>query len=156
DPLHAKLGLAAARAYARSAPASPHAQHMPSHIFLALGMWDETAASNEAAWAASDARLKRKGLAIQFRDYHSLWWLQYGYLQQGRYRDARRTLATIEAAAARTDSDRVRWHLAVMRAAQIIETRQWSTAAEVKLDFARLSRVAGATDLFATALCALK
>jgi hypothetical protein len=47
DSVHAPLGLRAAYAYAKIAPDSPHAQHMTSHIFLALGMWDETAAANE-------------------------------------------------------------------------------------------------------------
>jgi hypothetical protein len=47
DPDHAILGLPAARRYAEIAPAAPHALHMPSHIFLQLGMWPEAAASNE-------------------------------------------------------------------------------------------------------------
>ena len=47
DSVHAPLGLRAADAYAKIAPDSPHAQHMTSHIYLALGMWDETVAANE-------------------------------------------------------------------------------------------------------------
>lgn len=46
DPDHAPLGLPAARAYSRIAPAAPHAQHMTAHIFLALGMWDEVVSQN--------------------------------------------------------------------------------------------------------------
>lgn len=53
DPKHAHLALDAAQRYAEIAPAAPHALHMPSHIFLQLGMWPETAASNKASWAAS-------------------------------------------------------------------------------------------------------
>ncbi len=53
DPDHAVLALRAAQQYAEIAPGAPHALHMPSHIFLQLGLWRETAASNEAAWAAS-------------------------------------------------------------------------------------------------------
>jgi len=41
DPIHAPLGLRAARLYGSVAPAASHAQHMPSHIFFALGMWDD-------------------------------------------------------------------------------------------------------------------
>ncbi|MEM7588448.1 MAG: hypothetical protein AAF560_33980, partial [Acidobacteriota bacterium] len=52
DPVHAPLGLRAARVYADIAPAATHALHMPSHIFLALGMWPETATSNEDSWQA--------------------------------------------------------------------------------------------------------
>jgi len=45
DPVHAKTGLAAARAYAKTAAAVPHALHMPSHIFTRLGYWAEAAAT---------------------------------------------------------------------------------------------------------------
>ena len=48
DPDHAPLGLPAARAYAAIAPAAPHALHMPSHIFVQLGMWDDVKTSNIA------------------------------------------------------------------------------------------------------------
>src|SRR2546427_6712761 len=85
DPDHAILALPAARRYARIAPESHHALHMPAHIFLQLGMWPEAAASNEAGWPASVAWVKRQGLSLSHRDYHSLYWLMYVYLQQGRY-----------------------------------------------------------------------
>ena len=55
DPELAPRGLEAARAYASIAPDAEHALHMPSHIFLQVGLWDDTAASNERAWAASRA-----------------------------------------------------------------------------------------------------
>lgn len=88
DPEHAGKALDAARRYTKIAPAAPHALHMPSHIFLQLGMWPEAAASNEAAWAASRQWVERKSLLVSKRDYHSLHWLLYVYLQQGRYNDA--------------------------------------------------------------------
>jgi hypothetical protein len=64
---------------------------MPSHIFLPLGMWDDMVASNERAWAAS-RRLDLTGRAdpASDNDWHSLNWLQYAYLQQGRWAAARR------------------------------------------------------------------
>src|SRR5262245_17910699 len=49
DPIHAPLGLRAAREYSTIAPAAAHAQHMCSHIFVATGMWDDVVAANEAA-----------------------------------------------------------------------------------------------------------
>src|SRR5262249_23732474 len=85
-------GLEAARVYASIAPASSHARHMPSHIFVPLGMWDEAARSDEAAFAASVDRAKRKGLSAAEWDFHSLSWLQYEYLQQGRFAKAREVL----------------------------------------------------------------
>ena len=60
----AAMGLEPARIYARIAPASSHARHMPSHVFLPLGMWDDAAASDESAFAASVDRVKRLGLSM--------------------------------------------------------------------------------------------
>lgn len=84
DPVHAPLGLRAARRYANVASSAPHALHMPSHIFLQLGMWNDTIRSNEAAYALS----KKWGQP----DMHSLNWLQYAYLQQHRYADAKKLI----------------------------------------------------------------
>jgi hypothetical protein len=70
---------------------------MPSHIFTRLGYWDESAATNERAWQASESDVKRAGEPGTLRDFHSLNYLQYAYLQLGRYRDARRTLDIIAA-----------------------------------------------------------
>ena len=65
DPEHARLALPAARTYARVAPASSsHARHMPAHIFVQLGMWAEAEAADRAAFAASDAWVKSKGLGL--------------------------------------------------------------------------------------------
>src|SRR6059058_1452540 len=55
DPIHAPLGLAAARAYSKIAPDAAHAQHMTTHIFLALGMWDEVVSQNELASGSDPA-----------------------------------------------------------------------------------------------------
>jgi tetratricopeptide (TPR) repeat protein len=104
DGEHAAMGLEAARTYARIAPASSHARHMPSHVFLPLGMWDEAAASDEAAFAASVDRVKRLGLSMAQADFHSLGWLQYEYLQQGRFAKARETMQTVERAIASSGS----------------------------------------------------
>src|SRR5437867_326035 len=84
-PTLAARGLAAARAYAKIAADAEHALHMPSHIFVQLGLWDDAVASNERAWIASRAWVKRRGLSGAEADFHDLQWLQYAYLQQGRY-----------------------------------------------------------------------
>jgi tetratricopeptide (TPR) repeat protein len=91
DSVHAPLGLRAANAYAKIAPASPHAQHMTSHIYLALGMWDETAAANERTISLiNDAMHARNKDAAPLGCGHPVTWLGYAYLQQGRFADARR------------------------------------------------------------------
>jgi tetratricopeptide (TPR) repeat protein len=95
DPVHAPLGLRAAQRYARVAPSAFHALHMPSHIFLQLGMWNEAAKSNEASYASSVAWVERAKLPSAKRDLHSLTWLHYIYLQQDRRDDAKRLLAEV-------------------------------------------------------------
>jgi hypothetical protein len=97
DPEHAQLGLKAARAYAKAAAAVPHALHMPSHIFTRLGYWDESAATNLRGWNVSEADVKRAHQSGAYRDFHNLSYLEYAYIQLGRYRDAQRTVDIIAA-----------------------------------------------------------
>lgn len=123
DPEHAIIALPAARRYAEIAPEAHHARHMPAHIFLQLGMWPEAAASNESAWAVSDAWVKRKGLALSARDYHSLHWLAYVYLQQGRFAKAETLLPM-------NRKDGVVRYNDDLTAAFLVETERWDLAAK--------------------------
>ena len=84
----AHRGLDLARFYARLAPASSHALHMPSHIFRWLGMWEEMAASNEDSYAATVQWQERTGRPLYKRDIHSIDWLLDAYLKLGRLQDA--------------------------------------------------------------------
>src|SRR6185369_16096775 len=137
DPDHAILALPAARRYASIAPEAPHARHMPAHIFLQLGMWPEAAASNEAAWESSDAWMKRKNLSVNVRDYHSLHWLLYVYLQQGRYNDAEKLLTLMKKVMSESTYDNklrpgyYENNYANMAAAFIVETERWDLATEL-------------------------
>ncbi|MGH7472256.1 MAG: tetratricopeptide repeat protein, partial [Longimicrobiales bacterium] len=103
DPAHAARGLAAAQSYARLAPEAEHALHMPSHIFLQLGMWPDVVASNERAWAASRAEVVTRKLSNADLSFHTLQWLQYGYLQQGRYRASQAIIDTARTVLANVD-----------------------------------------------------
>jgi hypothetical protein len=94
DPELAPRGLDAARAYAAVAPDAEHALHMPSHIFVQLGLWHDVAMSNERSWAASRAWVQRRVEKPTALDFHSLQWLQYAYLQQGRWALARSLVDT--------------------------------------------------------------
>ena len=157
DPVHAPLGLRAARVYAKIAPAAAHALHMPSHIFVALGMWRETAASNVDSWAAADARVKRKGLTVKDRSYHALWWLHYTYLQQGRYREAEKQLQIMEEDVAELSVPITRRHMAAMRAAHVVETRQWDMAARAAdLDLTGVRGEQAVAHWFASGMAAAK
>jgi tetratricopeptide (TPR) repeat protein len=93
-PAAAERGLRAAREYSKIAPDAEHALHMPSHIFLSLGLWDDMAQSNERAWKASRAYVSRHDQAAWDNDWHSLNWLQYAYLQHGRWKNARALIDT--------------------------------------------------------------
>jgi tetratricopeptide (TPR) repeat protein len=132
DPTHARVALTAARAYAQVAPASSHARHMPAHIFLQLGMWDEAALSDRAAFDTSDAWVKANNLPLTMRSYHALAWLQYELLQQGRYQEARDTLAVIEPVAKTQSQGALLSEFGSMRAQYVIETRQWNLMAREK------------------------
>lgn len=127
EPELASRGLEAARHYATIAPDSPHALHMPSHIFLQLGMWSETTASNESAWAASEAWVRRKELSPTLRDYHNYHWLIYSCLQQGRY--ARATELVNEFRRMRKDiAPETLFFFQKAVAAFVVETRSWDRA----------------------------
>lgn len=92
DPTHAPLGLRAARAYSKIAPTAGHAQHMCSHIFIAIGMWDDVVDANETAIrVVATQAAARSAPAPSCGHYNE--WLEYGYLQQGRAGEAKKLLA---------------------------------------------------------------
>ena len=135
DPVHAPLGLRAARTYATIAPDAAHALHMPSHIFTALGMWPEVASANEESFAASDARMQRKGLGVNARSFHARYWLAYAYLQQGRHAEAEGLLKDMISDAEEGDSRLARRHLVSMTISYLVETQRWdSEYARIDLD----------------------
>lgn len=154
DPVHAPLGLRAARVYAGLAPAAEHALHMPSHIFLALGMWAETAASNEDSFQAAEARVKEQGQSSERRGYHAMLWLHYAYLQQGRFEEASQLLDSIQRDLEEHPSVRTRSHYVQMRAQEIVATREWEELRpSTSLDGLRDGLAA--TDHFATGYAAV-
>ncbi len=138
DPTHAILALPQARRYAEIAPEAHHSQHMPAHIFLQLGMWGEAAASNKAGWESSRRWVKDKQLPLALQDYHSLSWLQYAYLQQGRYNAAAALLLEKQQDMAQAASSarspvhgydrQVSRNYDQMVAAFIMETERWGQA----------------------------
>ena len=129
-PTLAARGLAAARRYAQFAPSVPHALHMPSHIYVLLGMWPETIQSNLAAAAAEQQRGNPDD------HLHALDYLIYAYLQQAQDHDAQRVLdegrGIVAALAARHyDSGRPTAHFAIaaMEARWAMERERWGEAA---------------------------
>ena len=131
NPVYAQKGLAAARAYAKIAPDAEHALHMPSHIFVQVGAWDDVVSSNERAWAASRAWVKARGLPNTELSFHSLWWLQYGYLQQGRFGAAKALIDSVHTVLsgidwATSDAIDARYALEQFRFSYARESGDWS------------------------------
>lgn len=133
SPQLAGLGLEAARRYAQIAPSAPHAQHMPSHIFERLGLWDETIATNQRSFAAGldYARTHQTGVAPE--QFHALDYMVYAYLQQGRDSTARRTVAEAQQLKATLTTDRLvaNYNRVAMEARIPLERGDWAAAAQL-------------------------
>lgn len=93
NPQLAEKGLAAARKYATIAPASAHANHMPSHLFTRVGSWDESIRSNlRSAELATQAEATSSTGEARDQRLHAMDYLEYAYLQSGRVAKARAVL----------------------------------------------------------------
>ncbi|HZQ67264.1 MAG TPA: hypothetical protein VFA68_01995 [Terriglobales bacterium] len=93
NPALAEKGLNAARAYATIAPASAHANHMPSHIFTRVGSWEESINSNkESAQRAADDEARSHTGEARDQRLHALDYLEYAYLQSGQVGRAKSVL----------------------------------------------------------------
>ena len=95
-PQLAQLGLPAARRYARIAPASPHALHMPSHIFARVGLWQDDINSNLASIAAT-RKTAAMGMGGEGHQFHAMDFLFYAYMQSGREAEAKALIEEIRA-----------------------------------------------------------
>jgi len=126
DPDHAILALPAAEVYAGIAPAAAHALHMPSHIFLQLGMWQRVVDSNVEAYAAAVATNEKYGLPEGREDFHTLSWLAYANLMLGQYESAEENLARARAAVDRNPGvGRVYDGYLEMLGRHIVESGDW-------------------------------
>ncbi len=115
DPIHAPLGLRAARAYSTIAPSAAHAQHMCSHIFVAMGMWDDVVAANEAAVTLMGSAAAPNRPPAACGHYPS--WLTYGYLQQGRVEAAKTMVKNCQATGGAWIGMRTRY---------VLDTEDWT------------------------------
>jgi tetratricopeptide (TPR) repeat protein len=119
-PDYADNAQEAADLYSKVAPDATHALHMPSHIYLALGMWNDVVASNEISYAASVRRMERKELSDASRGFHSFAWLHYGYLQQNRLDKATELLKDMYVLTEKAGTPSARGYLLSMQNAQIV------------------------------------
>jgi tetratricopeptide (TPR) repeat protein len=124
DPVHAPLALEAARVYAQIVPAVSHAIHMPTHIFIQHGMWNEVAHQNVRAFSVARDLFEPGDTPGDLA--HSGDWGQYGFLQLGDYEGARERIRLFEELAAATRHPRLASVIALTKARYIIETEEWN------------------------------
>jgi hypothetical protein len=137
-PQFAAEGLAAARAYAKIAPDSSHALHMPSHIFTRLGLWQESISSNIAATAAA-AHATEMHQSESHYQTHAMDFLDYAYLQSGQEARARALSAeemNVPGAGEGEKAD----HRATVDARNALELHRWKEAAALTVPERRNSQ----------------
>ena len=134
-PSLAPLALDAAYAYAKIAPSSPHALHMPSHTFVRLGMWKETIDSNiSAANAAREYAAANHPGATAFEALHASDYLAYAYLQTGEDEKVRKINDALSAIKALDAENFAGYYaLAAVPARLALERRQWTDAAALQV-----------------------
>lgn len=157
DPIHAPLGLRAARAYSEIAPGASHALHMPSHIFVALGMWEEVAELNVRSWDASVARASKKGLSSTAYSYHAILWDMYARTQMGEMDKAADLVRTVQSNLLADGGRSTRYYLARMIATYTVESGDYTFAlADTTIDSASLPFDIGAMLDFSRAWASLE
>ncbi|MBI2404372.1 MAG: hypothetical protein HYV20_16865 [Gemmatimonadetes bacterium] len=159
SPRLAGLGVAAARRYAEIAPAAYHAHHMPSHIFVRLGMWDETVASNISSAEASKTMERQQGWkGMHNHRLHALDYLVYGYLQRGRDAKAREVTAEATAVTEVIPPDQLvsDYALASIPARYALERNAWREAAALPVRPSKNFKASEAITHFARGLGAAR
>ena len=142
SPRLAALGLDAARRYAQIAASAPHAQHMPSHIFVRLGLWDETITANTRAFEAGLEYARAHHQPVAPERLHALDYMVYAYLQQGRDREARATVDTAQhlvTATIASDALIANYNQIAMEARLPLERSDWAAASRLPVRAAELT-----------------
>jgi hypothetical protein len=135
-PELASQGLEAARRYAAIAPDSSHALHMPSHIFVRLGLWQDSITSNIAA-KASGAHAAGMHTAESHYQTHAMDFLNYSYLQSGQEAKAREVIADEQNVVGATEESKAE-HAADLSARTALELHRWTEAASLPIPKVKL------------------
>ena len=136
NPVLAAKGLVAARTYAKIAPASAHAKHMPSHIFTRVGSWDESIESNyQSKLSATEAEKTSTNGEARDQRLHAMDYLEYAYLQSGQDHQAKSILDKMHSLAPVTGLTLTgNYAMSAIPARYAIERRDWKQSAELKPD----------------------
>lgn len=134
-PELAEKALPAARQYASIAAASAHAQHMPSHIFTRLGLWDEAIQSNRASVSAAQCYAENMGMKGPWdEELHGLDYLVYALLQKGEDGKAKEEVDYARAMKnVYPQNFKVAYSFAAMPARYSLERKDWEEASRLKL-----------------------
>jgi hypothetical protein len=134
-PPLAELALPAARSYAKIAPASAHAQHMPSHIFIRLGLWPEAIRSNLDAEASAKAFAARHKMAGAWDEQlHAMDYLAYAYLQSAQDKQALAVLDEVKSLrSVEPQTFKVAYAFAAIPARYALERKHWDEATKLTL-----------------------
>ncbi len=154
DPIHAPLGLPAARAYSGIAPDAGHAQHMTSHIFVAMGLWEDVVSANVRARDVQNAGLARAGRRANICGHYTSW-LHYGYLQLGRLEEAGAGMAACMARMSDAPRRDEAGYFVQMRARAVIDPGGWARAGTITADLSAFPELALPYD-FVDAMGALR
>jgi tetratricopeptide (TPR) repeat protein len=119
-----------AERYDQLAPETTHALHMPSHIFVRLGRWEETAELNERSAEAAKGHPVNGMTSLHYP--HALDYMMYAYLQKGEDEKARRTLERVEAIDRVEPAFAAAYGIAAARARYYLERRDWKGAAAMQ------------------------
>ncbi len=127
NPPLAERALEVARGYGQIAPDVPHALHMPSHIFVRLGLWEETIDWNKRSAAAAFRQPVDGATSTHYA--HALDYLVYAHLQRGEEQIARSVIDSIHEPERYQDNFVVAYNLAAAQARYPLEREQWAEAA---------------------------
>lgn len=118
-----------ARSYDKIAPSVPHALHMPSHIFVRLGVWPDVISWN--ARSAEAALEQSPEEYTSMHHAHALDYMMYAYLQQGQDQAAKGVLDEIDAVENYQDSFGAAYGIAAAQARYVLEREGWDDAARL-------------------------
>ncbi|MBI80210.1 MAG: hypothetical protein CMQ51_07280 [Gammaproteobacteria bacterium] len=157
DPIHAPLGLRAAKTYVEVAPSAVHALHMGSHIYFALGMWELGTERNTRSFEEAIARRASPDDPYGNQAYHALTWLIYSLNQEGKHDQAAEKLSIIEKQMKLHNRVMDRQNFIAGRSSYLIDTQDWlGHFAKIEVNYEGLSPYFVSTDQYIQGVIALK
>ncbi len=129
NPMLASRAVKVARGYLKLAPNVPHALHMPSHIFVRLGLWPDVVEWNTRSATAANKLSVDKPVSLHA--IHAMDYLMYAYLQQAQDIKAQELLGNINGIEMYQDSFASAYGIAAAQARYVLERQQWVDAAKL-------------------------